>query len=126
MTYKPTQQEKETGRPEIPCINYRKHNRVETPYADKASILKRINTIRQSIRELGNEVDYLFGYTLYDEVRDYIVTAKTITTEKLQDKFSIGYVKACYLIDMLLKDGYISKDEQSDDVVYTVIKHAQN
>lgn len=86
-------------------------------------VLGELNKIKKVIRELDDKTDLLYASTLFEEVKDLIKDFKTITTEKIQRKFQIGYVRTSYLIEMLEKEGYVKKDkENTEHKVYIVNK----
>lgn len=57
------------------------------------------------------------------EAVEFVKTCKSVTSEKLMKKFSIGYAKSAHLVDILVGAGLIEKDESNkDERTYEVIK----
>ena len=48
---------------------------------------------------------------LYEDVKEYIVALKTVSTANLQRRFRIGYARASRLLDQLEEDGIIGQRE---------------
>ena len=90
---------------------------------DTKFVLSEIDAIKQSIRNLDEKVDKLYANLLYEEAEEFTLKCKTISAEKIQKKFNIGYARACYLIEALLKNGIIVPEDENNDVnMYNVSK----
>ena len=76
-------------------------------------VLTELNKIQQAVNELDNRMDFLYASVLFQESVKVIQAYKTVTVAKLQQKFNIGYARACYLIDLLEKEGYLKLDKSS-------------
>lgn len=90
---------------------------------DTAFVLSELRKIKDGIRALDDKTDMLYASVLFEEAVEFVKTCKTVTSEKLMKKFSIGYTKSARLVDMLVDTGLIQKDEsQPEERVYKVIK----
>ena len=61
----------------------------------------------------GSEADPMFDADddLYEDVREYVVGLKTVSTANLQRRFRIGYARASRLLEQLEEDGVIGQRE---------------
>ncbi|MEI8104006.1 MAG: DNA translocase FtsK [Candidatus Moraniibacteriota bacterium] len=90
---------------------------------DVKFVLSEIDAIKRSIQDLDERVDKLYASLLYEEVENFVLQCKTVTTEKIQRKFNVGYTRACYLIKALLKKKIIAEGAGNNDVnAYKVIQ----
>lgn len=90
---------------------------------DTKFVLDELRKIKDGIRALDNTTDMLYASVLFEEAVEFVKTCKTVTSEKLMKKFSIGYAKSAHLIDMLVDAGLIQKDESNKEgVAYKVNK----
>ena|SRR3989344_7971115 len=85
-------------------------------------VLGELDKIKQAIRKLDETTDFLFASVLLEEAKELLKSFKTITTAKVQKKFKIGYVRSTYLLEMLEKEEYITKDKKADSRNYFVNK----
>lgn len=90
---------------------------------DTAFVLSELRKIKDGIQALDDKTDMLYVSVLFEEAVEFVKTCKTVTSEKLMKKFSIGYAKSARLVDMLVDADLIQKDEnQLEKRGYKVIK----
>jgi DNA segregation ATPase FtsK/SpoIIIE-like protein len=98
------------------------YNKKSKP-VDTKFVLDELDKVKQAIRKLDETTDFLFASVLFEEAKELIKSYKTVTTDKVQRKFNIGYVRSSYLLEILEREGYIKRDKKNTKQrAYTVNK----
>lgn len=79
---------------------------------DTKFVFSELNKIKQAISELDNSTDFLYASVLFEEAKEFVMACKTVSYEKVQKKFGIGYLRTAYVLQALEQGGYITSHQE--------------